>query len=159
MPYPRDKPHARIYRHWMDLPAWTTLTPLAQALITNLITRYRPHEPNLFELSDRTVTTLVRCARNTARKALHDLEDRGWLRVVRVGRMSGPKAKRASVYVLTAFPAEAGEPATKEFLRWTPHPIQRLNPKPSTAHVRAVNGSLQPPASDLSPSNVLETTH
>lgn len=159
MAYPKDKPHARIYRQWMDLPAWTTLTPLAQALITNLITRYRPHEPNLFELSDRTVTTLVRCARNTARKALEDLEDRGWIRVVRVGRMNGPKAKRASVYALTAFTIEPGEPATKEFLRWKPDPTQRLNPKPSTAHVRAVNGSLQSPADDLLILDQQETTH
>lgn len=159
MPYPSDKPHARIYRQWMDLPAWTTLTPLAQALITNLITRYRPHEPNQFELSDRTVTKLVRCARNSARKALGDLEDRGWLRVVRVGRMHGPKAKRASVYALTAFAVQPGEPATKDFLRWKPHPIQRLKPRPSTAHIRAANGSLQPPAIDLPIGTAPETTH
>lgn len=159
MPYAKDKPHARIYRQWMDLPAWTTLTPLAQALITNLTTRYRPHEPNRFELSDRTVTTLVRCARNTARKALADLEDRGWLRVVRVGQMRGPKAKRASVYSLTALPLDAGEPATKEFLRWKPDPVQRLKPKPSTAHIRAANGSLQEPSDDQPNLDEVETTH
>lgn len=143
MPYPRDRPHARIYRHWMDLPSWTTLTPLAQSLIVNLMTRYRPQEPNLFEISDRTATTLARCSRNTASKALAELEDRGWLRVVRVGRMRGPKAKRASAYALTAFPEEVDMPAAKDFLRWRPQPIQRLKPKPSTAQIRAVNGSLQ----------------
>lgn len=147
MPRPHDQPHARIYRHWMDLPAWTTLTPVAQALIVNLLTRYRPQEPNRFQVSDRTATELVRCSRNTASKALAELEDRGWLRVARVGRMSGPKAKRASVYSVTAFPADIGEAATKDFLRWRPDPIQRLKPKPSTAHIRAANGSLQPPAS------------
>jgi hypothetical protein len=121
MPRPTDKPHARIYRAWMDLPSWTTLSPVAQALIVNLLTRYRPMEPNALEISDRSVTTMVNCARNTARKALADLVDRGWLSVVRVGRIRGPKARRASVYALTAFP------------------------KPPTGDIRAVNGSLQPP--------------
>jgi hypothetical protein len=102
---------------------------------------------------------LVRCARNTARKALDDLEDRGWIRVVRVGQMRGPKAKRATVYALTAFPSEIGEPATKEFLRWKPARVQQLNPRPSTAHVRAVNGSLQPPERDLPNICHMEPTH
>lgn len=148
MPYPKDRPHARIYRHWMDLPAWTTLTAVAQSLIVNLMTRYRPHEPNQFEISDRTATTLVRCSRNTASKALAELEDRGWVRVVRVGRMRGPKAKRASIYTLTAFAEEPSTPATKDFLHWRPAAIQRLKGKPSTAHIRAVNGSLQAPQDD-----------
>jgi hypothetical protein len=132
----------------MDLPAWATLTPVAQALLVNLLTRYRPLEPNAFEISDREATRLINCARNTASKALADLVDRGWMRVVRVGRIRGPKAKRASVYALTAFPEELGAPAAKDFLRWQPHPIQGLKPKPSTAQFRAVNGSLQPPQHD-----------
>lgn len=148
MPRPTDRPHARIYYAWMDLPAWATLTPVAQALLVNLLTRYRPLEPNAFEISDREATRLINCARNTASKALADLVDRGWMRVVRVGRIRGPKAKRASVYALTAFPEELGAPAAKDFLRWQPHPIQGLKPKPSTAQFRAVNGSLQPPQHD-----------
>jgi DNA-binding transcriptional MocR family regulator len=143
MPYPRDKPHARIYRHWLDLPSWTTLTAVAQSLIVNLMASYRPQEPNRFEISDRAATALVRCSRNTAAKAMAELEDRGWLRVIRVGRMRGPKAKRASVYVLTAFPEDISNPATKDFLRWQPQPIQRLKERPSTAQIRAVNGSHQ----------------
>lgn len=145
MAYPRDKSHARIYREWLDLPSWTTLTPVAQALLVNLLARYRPQEPNRFEVSDRTATILVRASRNTVRQALLDLEDRGWLRVIHGGRMHGPKARRAAVYALTAFPEEPGMPPSKAFLRWSPHPVQRLKPKPSTAHIRAANGSLQPP--------------
>jgi hypothetical protein len=159
MPYPKDQPHARIYRQWMDLPAWTTLTAVAQSLIVNLMTRYRPHEPNQFEISDRTATTLVRCSRNTASKALVELEDRGWLRVIRVGRMRGPKAKRASIYTLTAFAGEPAKPATKDFLHWRPAAIQRLNGKPSTAQIRAVNGSLQVLPDDTAPRGQQERSH
>jgi hypothetical protein len=151
MPRPTDKPHARVYRDWMDLPAWTTLAPAAQALLVNVMTRYRPHEPNRFEISDRTATTLIRASRATASKALADLVDRGWLRVARVGRVQGPKSKRASVYMLTMYPEEKGMTVTRDFERWQPHPVQRLKPKPSTAHIRAVNGSLQPPPEDALP--------
>lgn len=159
MPRPTDKPHARIYRSWMDLPAWTTLSPPAQSLIVNLLTRYRPHEPNAFEISDRTATEMVRCARNTASKALAELVDRGWLKVRRIGRMRGPKAKRASVYALTACPEDHVMPATKDFLRWQPDPVQRLKAKPSTAHIRAANGSLQPPKGDTPSCGSPKRTH
>lgn len=143
MPHPKDKPHARIYRSWLDLPAWTTLSAHARCLLVELLARYRPMEPNGFEISDRTASQLVDCARNTGAKALAELEDRGWIKVVRVGRLFGPKAKRASVYELTYYTSSQGDAPTKEFLRWQPHPIQRLKNKPSTAHVKAVNGSIQ----------------
>ncbi len=148
MAHPRDKAHARIYRVWMDLPAWTTLSAVAQALIVNIMTRYRPMEPNRFEISDRTATTLVRAARKTAAKALAELVDRGWLSEVRVGRLQGPKARRASVYALTTFSEDGVIPATKRFLTWQPDPVQGLKVKPSTAQIRSVNGSLQVLSSD-----------
>jgi hypothetical protein len=160
MPRPlADKPHARIYSEWMDLPAWNTLTPVAQALLVNIMTRYRPLDANAFEISDRTAATLVRASRNTAAKALADLEDRGWLRVVHVGRIWGPKAKRASIYSLTMWPGEVGEPPTKNYLAWRPDPVQRLKPKPSTAQVRAVNGSMQPLKVDMTARAGARTKH
>jgi hypothetical protein len=159
MPRATDKPHARIYRSWLDLPAWKTLGSDARALIVDLFARYRPMEANAFEISDRTVTTLVNCSRRTGSKALSDLVDRGWLSVVRVGRIRGPKAKRASVYALTWYPLDAASSATKDFLRWQPDPIQGLKVKPSTAHFGAVNGSLQSPYSDVPHRATSETTH
>jgi len=143
MPRKTDKPHARIYAEWMFLPAWNTLRPEAQSLLVNIMTRYRPLYPNAFEISDRTATMLVNCARNTARNALAELVDRGWLRVIRVGRMGGPKAKRASVYALTTHGLDMGAPAPEDFKTWRPHPVQGIKNRPSTAQFRAVNGSLQ----------------
>ena len=143
MPHPRDRSHARIYKHWLELPAWQTLTCQARALIVELLARYLPESPNHFELSDRTVAGLLSCARPTAAQALRDLEDRGWISVVRVGRIYGPKARRASVYALTYYPAEPGEPASKAFLNWKPGPDQQHKSEPSTVNIRAVNGSFQ----------------
>jgi hypothetical protein len=143
MPYPRDKPHARIYRNFMDLPAWTTLNSHATRLLIELLGRYRPQEPNQFEISDRTASKLIGCARNTARKALEQLEDRGWIKVISIGKIKGPRAARASVYALTHYPLSVCEPALKSYLKWKPEPIQRLKTKPSTDHFRAFNGSLQ----------------
>jgi hypothetical protein len=102
-----------------------------------VLTRYRPREPNQFEISDRTACALIGCSRHTARIALEDLEDRGWIVVVHVGRITGPRKARASVYALTWYPISAGEPALKSFLNWQPHPVQQLKSGPSTAHFSA----------------------
>jgi hypothetical protein len=159
MPRLTDKPHARIYFAWMELPAWTTLRPEAQALLVNVMTRYRPLDTNAFEISDRTATMLVNCARNTAAKALEELVDREWFRVIRVGRIRGPKALRATIYALTMYPLDDAEPAPMGFLRWQPHPIQGLKLKPSTAQIRAVNGSFQPPQAGAQRSSPEAATH
>ncbi len=144
MPRPSDKPHARIYRRWMDLPAWYTLRNASKALLAELLTRYRPMEPNRFELSQRTVARVAGCARNTAALVLEELEDRGWIASVRVGTGTrGPRASRSPVYMLTAYPSPEGDLATKAFLRWRPDPVQRLKKRPSTAQIRAFDGSLQ----------------
>lgn len=143
MPRPRDKPHARIYDAWTHLLAWTTLKPPARSLLIMLLVRYRPAEPNRFEVSDRTAAALANCSRGTAAKALAELEDRGWIEVIRVGKMRGPKARRASVYALTYYPRLVGERASQAFLTWRPQPVQRLKIDLSTAHFRATNGLLQ----------------
>jgi hypothetical protein len=143
MPRLSDPPHARIYQSWLDLPAWRTLSPHAKCLLTELLARYRPKEPNQFEISDRVASRLIGCARNTARKALEELEDRGWIAVLHVGRITGPRTARASVYALTCYAISASEPALKTYLGWQPHPVQRLKTGPSTAHIRPLNGSLQ----------------
>jgi hypothetical protein len=143
MPHPRDKPHARIYREWVELPAWTSLPAVSRVLLIELMVRYSPNSANAFEVSDQSAAFLARCARGTARKALETLEDSGWIKCIRVGRMIGPKAKRAAVYRLTFKAADAGTPATNDFLRWRPHPVQRIKPAHSTDQVRPVNSSIQ----------------
>jgi DNA-binding transcriptional MocR family regulator len=143
MPRISDPPHARIYRSWLDLPAWRTLSTFSKCLLTEMLARYRPWEPNQFEVSDRTASQLIGCSRNTARIALEELEDRGWIKVIRVGKITGPRTARASVYALTYYPISNCEPALKTFLHWQPHPVQQLKSGPSTAQIRPFNGSLQ----------------
>jgi hypothetical protein len=159
MPRPSDPPHARIYQSWLILPAWRTLSTFARCLLVEMQAQYRPKEPNQFELSDRIASRLIGCARNTARKALEELEDRGWITVVRVGKIKGPKMARASVYALTWYPISAGEPALKSFLNWQPHPIQRLKSGPSTAHIKPFNGSLQRAEGPIIGGKRCTTTH
>lgn len=90
MPRPvYDKLRARIYREWLALPAWRTLNTNARALLAERLASYRPHEPNRFEPGGRPA----------AAQALNDIEVRGWLEVVRVGKMRGLKAGRASAFV------------------------------------------------------------
>jgi hypothetical protein len=155
----RDAPHARIYSAWMELPAWRTLSPYARSLLVELFARYRPLEPNRFELSDRTAAFLANCGRQTAARALIELEKRGWIEVARVGKLTGPKAKRASWYSLTYFERLPGEPGSRAFLTWRPDGSERPKSGPATADFRAVNGSLQSLPRSLEDRPAWSTSH
>lgn len=143
MAHPKDKPHARIYRDWMDLPSWRTLSPEAVKLLVEMLASYRPHEPNRFQISGRLAADTIKCSRATAAKALEELEDRGWIKVEAFGRITGPRPNRAACYSLTRYPTSDGRPASKAFLRWQPARVQRLKSTPATVQIRPVNGSLQ----------------
>ncbi|MBV1701715.1 MAG: helix-turn-helix domain-containing protein [Hyphomicrobiales bacterium] len=116
-----DKPHGRIYATWMQLPAWREMSCFSRALLVELVTKYRPTTENLFALSDRQVADMLNCSRPTAAKTLTELEDRGWIEVERVGKMTGERAKRSSAYSLTTHARIIGESPLKTFERWRPY--------------------------------------
>lgn len=133
-----DKPHARFYSEWVDLPAWRALRPEAKALLLDILVRYRPGQ-NLLAISDRMAAEWVGCSRPTVAKAFADLEDCGWIKVERVGRTNGPKARRASAYSLTQYPDDWGTPPSKDYERWIA-PRERLKRTPARAKKLACNG-------------------
>lgn len=135
-----DLPHARFYCAWADLPAWRVLRPEAKALLLEMLVRYRPGQ-NFLTISDRMAAEWVGCARPTIANAFVDLEERGWIKVQRVGRTDGPKARRASAYSLTQYPDDWGNPATKDFERWLAPP-ERLKRTPATAKKQASNSKI-----------------
>lgn len=130
----RDQSHARIYFRWMQLPAWRTLTPHARSLLVEILTWYRPSQPNRFDLSQRRVMDLLNCSNATAAKALHDLEDRGWIEVERVGGLKGKRATRTTVYSLSVFPRDITEAARRGFERWTARGTERCKLLARTTH-------------------------
>ncbi|MDI9848976.1 hypothetical protein QM467_13010 [Rhodoblastus sp. 17X3] len=111
-----DRPHARIYAHWLELPAWLAIRREAQLLLVHMLCDYRPAKNSRLEWSLTRVQKAVGCSRTIASESLTDLEKNGWLAVCRVGRFSG--SRQTSLYRLTMFPSEVeGLPKTEEFLR------------------------------------------
>jgi DNA-binding transcriptional regulator YhcF (GntR family) len=113
----RDKPHARIYHYWLELPAWQTLSAQGKALLIIMSAIYRPTMP-VISMTDRTAAALIPCSRATAAKVLAELEDKGWIRVERVGaRCKAGEKRRGSAFRLTTQPF-IDEPASNDYRRW-----------------------------------------
>ena len=93
------------------------LSCYARCILIAMLMDYRTGN-NFIEMSDADAARRGNCARATAAKALQELQDLGWIKVARVGKMWGRKEGRASAYFLTLYPEEIGIPATKDFQKW-----------------------------------------
>ncbi|MCA0399865.1 MAG: hypothetical protein LCH38_03515 [Proteobacteria bacterium] len=49
----RDRRHARIYAHWLKLPAWRALSGDAVKLLAYMLANYRPGQNGLTDFSAR----------------------------------------------------------------------------------------------------------
>ena len=107
-----DRPHARIYDHWLNHPAWQNLSPPAFKIITILLASYRPDKPNVFPVGERRMAGMCGCAPATAKKAVAELIAGGFLRQERKGRSQGDAASRERIASLTQYDTEtaAGDP-------------------------------------------------
>lgn len=115
----RDRPHARIYSAWMELPAWRAASIAARCLLVEMLTRYRPGDNGRLEWSVRNVAEVLGVSKSTASAALIELETIGWIEVMRAGSFS--RKGRASLYALAMYTNDVtGEPATSTFERWRP---------------------------------------
>lgn len=128
----RDQSHARIYRSWILLPAWRSLTPIARVALVTILARYHPDSNNLVRVSVRDLAELVGCSKTTAGEALAQLEDRQWLAPHSRGRL-GPN--RPSEYLLAMYEDPlTGEPPTYAFRQWEPllrSERPKLRPEPN----------------------------
>ena len=138
----KDRPHARIYQHWVDLPAWKAMRREAQLLLVYMMVEFRPAMNSRLEWSLTRVQQVLRCSRSIASESLTDLEKNGWIKVCRTGRFSG--SRKPSLYRLTMFGSEVEAlPKTEEFLRMTPPPRPGRR-KNLTSSNRTLPKSLEP---------------
>lgn len=97
----------RLPVRWMQLPAWTELSPYARSILLEMMARYRP-DNNALELSERVAAQIGNCSRERAAMSLVELEKRGWVEVLRIGKSVGTKERRCTEYALTMY-ARNGE--------------------------------------------------
>src|SRR4051812_11790957 len=85
----RDKSHARLYSTWAELPTWRALSPVARALLAEILMRFRPGENGRLQWPVRRAAALLGVSKDTAGRALVALERNGWLSVTKVAGFGG----------------------------------------------------------------------
>ncbi len=112
---------ARLY-HWeMDCPAYWALSCYARALLLEVRKRYNSANNGQISMAVREAAGLLNCHRDTAAKALQELQDKGWICATQKGNFDW-KTKVATKWRITNEPIGLGidTPATKEYMRWKP---------------------------------------
>jgi hypothetical protein len=117
--------------HWMlRTAAWRALPPASRALYVELAQRYNGSNNGEISMSVREAAALVHIAKDTATKAFHELEEKGFIRRNVCGSFNW-KLKHATTWVLTEHPV-GDTAATKEFARWQPSQLN-TGPKRGTS--------------------------
>lgn len=117
--------HVRIH-HWeMACPAWKEMTVYGRALVIELRSRFNGVNNGEIHLSVREAAKALNCHRDTAAKALREVEAKGWARTNQKGSFDW-KGGLATTYILTNEPM-GDKSATKDFMSWKPVP-EKQNP-------------------------------
>lgn len=111
----------------MDSAAWLDLSGVAVKLLLLLMKRSEGNngwghkeEPGQLYLSERQAAEAIGISRNTASKALAELVEHGFLRIVQAGHFDC-KVKLATIWRLTFEPyPRAHQGPTNEWLKWQP---------------------------------------
>ena len=110
--------YVRIF-HWeMDSPAWKEMTAYGRTIVLELRKRFNGSNNGEIHLSVREAAKAIDCHRDTAAKALREVEEKGWVRVNQKGSFDW-KGGPATTFILTNEPMGDGS-ATKDFMSWKP---------------------------------------
>lgn len=107
-----------LFKWFLDTPAWRSLSPQARCIYLEIAQRYYGSNNGEISLSVRGAARLVHIAKDTATKAFHELEEKGFIRRNVCGSFNW-KLKHATTWILTEHPFNE-QPATKDFARWAP---------------------------------------
>ncbi|MBI1493515.1 helix-turn-helix domain-containing protein [Halocynthiibacter styelae] len=113
-----------------DAPAWVALNVYAKALFPMMKKRAGPHgsQNGKFSLSVREAAEYLGCSKDTATRAMHELQAKGFAFPVRVGALGAQGLGNASEWRVTDTATPDRKPATCEFLQWQPgqeYPVKR----------------------------------
>lgn len=113
-----DASHVRLYIYMLNSPAFRSLTCQARAALIEISRRYNGSNNGFIGASVRDLAERCRIARGTARKALAELQERGFIECVTPGGFNR-KAPHASEWRLTWQTCDVtGALAQKPFMNW-----------------------------------------
>lgn len=105
--------------HWiLKTPAWQSLPSASRALYVELAQRYNGYNNGEISMSVREAARLLHIAKDTATKAFHELEEKGFIRRNVCGSFNW-KIRHATTWILTEHSFGDKLPS-KEFARWSP---------------------------------------
>lgn len=101
-------------------PAWLSLSPAVRVLFIELMRRYNGQNNGRIALSVRDAVKACRITKDTAGRAFHALEDRGFIERAVPGGFSR-KVRHATEWRLTHRKCDrTGASGTRAFMRWRP---------------------------------------
>ena len=110
--------HVRLHHFLLRSPAWRELDCYARAALVELYSIYNGENNGEIGMSERRLAGVLNCSRPTARTALRQLREHGFIRVRERGSFNR-KIPHATEWILTEFPVGSALPS-KDFMRWTP---------------------------------------
>jgi hypothetical protein len=148
-PYGANGPLHRwvMLYHWLlNSPAWQSLGLAARCLLIEVWKRHNGLNNGEISFSIREAAGSLKIAPNTANKAFHELEDKGFLKARQRGAFS-LKSRHATTWQITAEPC-GGQEASKEFMRWSLPSTQgpKIRKPASTVATDSINGCHRAPA-------------
>jgi hypothetical protein len=119
-------PHYMVRSH-----AWRTLSPVARAVLIEVLAIYNGSNNGYLALSARTAAERANCSKDTAARAFHELIRSGFLELSIQGAFFR-KDRHASEWRVTLHPCNrTHQPASKAFMHLKPAP-QKINHGPTT---------------------------
>lgn len=112
----------QLYCFMLDSDAWSSLTANARAVYLEVARRYNGHNNGFIALSVRDAAVRCRINKDTAKRALDELQALGFIECAVPGGFS-LKVRHASEWRLTVARCDrTGAKASKTFMRWKPEP-------------------------------------
>lgn len=106
----------------MDCEAWGALTPFAKALYPFVRRRvsFGGENNGSISCSVREAAAYLGVHRNTAARALKELQAKGFIVAMTIGRLGVSGEGKATTWRLTEMGTPANRTPTKEYLSWSP---------------------------------------
>lgn len=108
-------PFIQLHHYLVDSVAWHELSHVARSAYIELWRVYNGINNGTLGMSVRRLAHMLPCSPTTAKRALDELEQRGFIVPVRIGTFSR-KDGMATEYRMTSFRCDvSGQPPTKDF--------------------------------------------
>jgi hypothetical protein len=124
----KGPPFVQLFHHMIDTEAWHRLSLVARAAYVELARVYDGSNNGRLGMSVRTLAARIPCNKDTASKALNELEQAGFADVMKTG-VFHRKERHSTEYRLTVHGCDVtGVPASKRFdprRRWEAVPKRR----------------------------------